>query len=157
MNQNHSFTCSIPSLSDTKIISKPADNKCVILLSSTLAPGPAANTAAMLLSSLCRTIPSLIGEDVQDKAQHVHSGLLTISVPVLKCSPKNLIQIAGQAENSGLFMTDFTVLAQSCRTYPEFISRMSQTAPEELEYLGAALYGNTQKVNHLSGSLPLYR
>ena len=52
---------------------------------------------------------------------------------------------------------DFTDLAQSCRTYGEFIEKMARTGPGELRYLGMALLGPRHQVDRLTGSLPLLR
>ncbi len=38
-------------------------------------------------------------------------------------------------------MVDFSDLAQGCKTYDEFISKMADTPESALEYLGIALCG----------------
>lgn len=52
---------------------------------------------------------------------------------------------------------DFTDLAQRCRTYGEYMEKMSAAAPEDLRYLGLALRGPRRQVDRLTGSLPLLR
>lgn len=52
---------------------------------------------------------------------------------------------------------DFSKLAQGCRTYDEFISKMHDTPERELSYIGIAICGGTKKVNALTGNMPLLR
>ncbi len=54
-------------------------------------------------------------------------------------------------------MVDFSDLAQSCKTYDEFIGRMAQVLESTLQYFGVAVCGTKKKVNKLTGSLPLLR
>ncbi|MDE7261111.1 MAG: DUF2000 domain-containing protein [Oscillospiraceae bacterium] len=52
---------------------------------------------------------------------------------------------------------DFSGLAQGCRTYGEFIEKMSAVSEPELTYLGVALCGPRKQVDRLTGSIPLLR
>lgn len=54
-------------------------------------------------------------------------------------------------------MVDFSDLAQSCKTYDEFIGRMAQVPESTLQYFSVAVCGAKKKVNKLTGSLPLLR
>ncbi len=54
-------------------------------------------------------------------------------------------------------MIDFSDLAQSCKTYPEFIERMSRTPEDSLTWLGLAICGSKKKINSLTGSMALLR
>ena len=54
-------------------------------------------------------------------------------------------------------MVDFSDLAQSCKTYDEFIGRMAQVPESTLQYCGGAGCGAAKKVDKLTGSLPLLR
>ena len=62
-----------------------------------------------------------------------------------------------ELEFADVAAVDFTDLAQSCRTYGEFIEKMARTGPGELRYLGMALLGPRHQVDRLTGSLPLLR
>lgn len=48
-------------------------------------------------------------------------------------------------------------MAQSCRTYDEFISRAAAAREEDITYLGIGIWGTKKQVNRLTGSLPLLR
>lgn len=60
-------------------------------------------------------------------------------------------------EFSSLTAIDFTDLAQGCKTYEEFIEKMSKSPADSLQYLGLTLCGPKKKVNKLTGNLPLLR
>ena len=60
-----------------------------------------------------------------------------------------------EPEFSDLSVSDFSDLAQSCKTYEEFISRMELVSERELNYFGIAICGAKKKVNKLTGSMPL--
>ena len=102
-------------------------DKCVLVIDEAMPRGLAANTAAILGITWGRLRPELVGEDVTDAAGAIHPGIIR------------------------------TDLAQSCRTYGEFIEKMARTGPGELRYLGMALLGPRHQVDRLTGSLPLLR
>ena len=54
-------------------------------------------------------------------------------------------------------MVDFTTLAQSCRTYEEYTSRMAETPESDLEYIGLGIFAHKKIVNKCTGSLKLIR
>ena len=70
---------------------------------------------------------------------HLHPGIIRTPVPVLSGRPETFQtrrrQLA-ELEFADVAAVDFTDLAQSCRTYGEFIEKMARTGPGELRYLG---------------------
>ena len=54
-------------------------------------------------------------------------------------------------------VVDFSDLAQGCKTYDEFISKMGNVSESTLQYLGLAICGPKKKVNKFTGSMPLLR
>ncbi len=136
------------------------NEKCVMVLDERLPPGAAANTAAILGITLGKRIPEAVGADVTDQSGSAHSGIIEIPVPVLKASPESLRELRErlyQPEFQDLTAVDFSDLAQSCRTYGEFIKKMGQVSESALQYLGVAVCGPRKKVGRLTGSLPLLR
>lgn len=104
--------------------------------------------------------PELVGEDVTDAAGAIHPGIIRTPVPVLSGRPETFQTLRRQLaelEFADVAAVDFTDLAQSCRTYGEFIEKMARTGPGELRYLGMALLGPRHQVDRLTGSLPLLR
>ena len=135
-------------------------DKCVLVIDEAMPRGLAANTAAILGITWGRLRPELVGEDVTDAAGAIHPGIIRTPVPVLSGRPETFQTLRRQLaelEFADVAAVDFTDLAQSCRTYGEFIEKMARTGPGELRYLGMALLGPRHQVDRLTGSLPLLR
>ena len=135
-------------------------DKCVLVIDEAMPRGLAANTAAILGITWGRLRPELVGEDVTDAAGAIHPGIIRTPVPVLSGRPgtfQTLRRQLAELEFADVAAVDFTDLAQSCRTYGEFIEKMARTGPGELRYLGMALLGPRHQVDRLTGSLPLLR
>ena len=134
--------------------------KCVMVLDEHLPLGLIANTAAILGITLGKKMPKVVGDDVTDQSGNIHLGIIEFPVPILKGSPERL-KIPREAlyapEFQDVTVVDFSDLAQSCKTYPEFLSKMHTAAEADLSYFGVALCGPKKKVNKLTGSLPLLR
>ena len=136
------------------------NEKCVIILDETLPLGLIANTAAILGITLGKTLPNVVGSDVTDASNCVHKGIIEFPVPILRGSRKTLREIREKLNRSefiDLTVADFSDLAQSCKTYQEFIQKMNQTAESALTYMGIAICGPKKQVNKLAGNLPLLR
>ena len=135
-------------------------DKCVLMIEGAMPRGLAANTAAILGITWGRLRPDLVGEDVTDGAGALHPGIIRTPVPVLSGGPETFQALRRQLaepEFADVAAVDFTDLAQSCRTYGEYIEKMAAAAPEDLRYLGLALRGPRRQVDRLTGSLPLLR
>lgn len=81
-------------------------------------------------------------------------GIIEFPVPILRGSPESIKALREklyEPDFQALTVVDFSDLAQSCKTYDEFIGRMST-----LQYFGVAVCG-AKKVNKLTGSLPFLR
>ena len=87
-------------------------------------------------------------------------GIIEFPVPILKGSPETIKKIREklyQPEFQDLSVVDFSDLAQSCKTYDEFIEKISQVPESSLQYFGLAICGSKKKVNKLTGNMPLLR
>ena len=136
------------------------NEKCVIVLDESLPLGLIANTAVILGITLGQKMPQIVGTDTIDKTGRTHLGIITFPVPILKANAealKMLWEKLYSEDFSDLTTADFSDLAQSCKTYSEFIEKMNATREEDLNYLGLAICGAKKKVNKLTGSLPLLR
>jgi hypothetical protein len=65
--------------------------------------------------------------------------------------------VQAAAVDDELFFVSFSALAQSCKTYDEYIDKMAATATTDLDSVGVGLHGPQKRVNRLVGSLPLLR
>lgn len=91
---------------------------------------------------------------------HEHLGIIEFPVPILKGSPEIIKAIREklyQPDFQDLAVVDFTDLAQGCKTYDEFISKMGNVSESTLQYFGLAICGPKKKVNKLTDSMPLLR
>ena len=136
------------------------NDKCVIVIDENLPLGIIANTAAILGITLGMKYPSVVGCDVKDADNNIHSGIIEFPVPILK-SNRNALNALSKTLKEELFddltIVDFTDLAQSCKTYDEFIEKMKGVSESDLNYFGVAICGEKKKVNKLTGSMPLLR
>lgn len=131
--------------------------KCAVIIDGSLPVGVIANIAAILGITAGMKAPYIVGEDVYDSEGSSHSGIIRFPVPVLKGNAEILKDIHKKAEELGISAADFTGLAQSCKTYDEYILKMSVSSESSLEYLGIAVFGDKRSVNRLTGSLPLLK
>ena len=131
-----------------------------MVISEHLPLGIIANTAAIMGITLGKKMPEVVGADVTDKTGREHLGIIEFPVPILKGNAESLKAIREklyEPEFSDLTVVDFSDLAQSCKTYDEFIGKMKNTAEVELNYFGIAICGAKKKVNKLTGTMALLR
>ena len=136
------------------------NEKCVMVIDENLPLGLIANTAAIMGITLGRDMPEVVGADVTDRSGRLHRGFIEFPVPILKAAPetiKALRERLYQPEFQDVTAVDFSDLAQSCKTYGEFIEKMALTSENDLQYFGVTLCGAKKKVNKLTGSMPLLR
>ena len=136
------------------------NEKCVMVIDERLPLGIIANTAAIMGITLGKKMPEVVGADVTDKTGREHLGIIAFPVPILKGNAESLKAIREklyEPEFSDLTVVDFSDLAQSCKTYDEFIGKMKNTAEVDLNYFGIAICGTKKKVNKLTGSMALLR
>lgn len=136
------------------------NEKCVMVIDESLPLGIIANTAAIMGITLGKQHPEVVGADVYDRTGNRHLGIIEFPVPILKGSKeviKTIRERLYEPEFSDLTVVDFSDLAQSCKTYEEFIEKMKVVFEEELNYFGIAIRGAKKKVNKLTGSMPLLR
>ena len=136
------------------------NEKCVMVIDENLPLGIIANTAAIMGITLGKKMPEVVGSDVVDKTGNEHLGIIEFPVPILKGnidSIKAIREKLYEPDFSDLTVVDFSDLAQSCKTYDEFIGKMGTAAEPDLNYFGIAICGTKKKINKLTGSMGLLR
>lgn len=136
------------------------NEKCVMVLDERLPLGFVANTAAILGITLGKEMPEIVGEDVEDEAGKLHLGIIEFPVPILRADTAKIKALREKLygeDFADVTAVDFSDLAQTCKTYAEFIEKMQRTGEDALHYFGVALCGNKKKINKLTGNLPLLR
>lgn len=136
------------------------NEKCVMVIDENLPLGLIANTAAIMGITLGKEMPEVVGRNVMDQDGYLHPGIIEFPVPILKADPaaiKDIREKLYETEFQDLYVVDFSDLAQGCKTYDEFIEKMSVTSQETLLYYGIGICEPKKKVNKLTGSLSLLR
>jgi hypothetical protein len=132
--------------------------KCVMVIDEALPLGLVANTATVLAITLGHRIASLVGPDVVDGSAHVHAGITTLPIPILKAQGAVIKAIRQQAVGAkNLLVVDFSHIARRAKTYQDYTQQMAAQTSPSIEYLGVALYGEKKAINKLTGNLPLLR
>lgn len=136
------------------------NEKCVMVIDEHLPLGIIANTAAIMGITLGKKMPEVVGVDVTDKTGNEHLGIIEFPVPILKGNAESIKAIREKLYDpdfSDLTIVDFSDLAQSCKTYDEFIGKMKDVSEADLNYFGIAICGTKKKINKLTGSMALLR
>jgi hypothetical protein len=133
-------------------------SKCAVIVSEVLPVGLAANAASVITMTLGRRVDGLIGPDVRDANGVLHAGIVLIPVPILIASAERIRTMRNELQSdTEAVCVGFTSLAQSCKTYGEYIEKMATFSTSDLEFVGVGLFGPKRLVNRLTGSLPLLR
>lgn len=134
--------------------------KCVMVIDETLPLGIITNTAAVMGVTIGKHLPQAVGPNVSDQTGYEHLGIIEFPIPILKGSKEIINELRTRLYEesfSDLKVVDFSDIAQSCKTYDEYIQKISVMPEDALTYFGIAICGNKQKVNKLTGSMPLLR
>jgi hypothetical protein len=129
--------------------------RCVVVVDEALAPGLAANAAAVMAMTLGMKVPALVGEGFVDGAGDEHPGLITTGLPVLRAKAEELPALRARAVAAEVGVVGFPRSGQTTTDYEHYRALVAQTdAPE---YLGLACYGDGKILRRLTGSLGLLR
>lgn len=136
------------------------NEKFVIVIDEELPLGIIANTAAIIGITLDKEMPETVGESVLDKNNYSHLGIIEFPVPILKADKEKIKEIRTKLYDEkfkDVVTVDFSDVAQSCKTYEEFIGKIKLVDEKDLTYFGIGMCGPKKLVNKLTGSLPLLR
>jgi hypothetical protein len=134
--------------------------KCVMVIDESLPTGIISNTAAVMGITLGKLMPEAVGSDVTDCTGTQHPGIIEVPVPILKGTRSQLRELRSRLyhpDYADMAVVDFSDVAQSCKTYDEFIDKIAAVPESELQYFGVAICGNKKQVNRLTGSMALLR
>jgi hypothetical protein len=129
--------------------------RCVVVVDESLAPGLAANAAAVMAMTLGTKVPAMVGEEFTDGAGERHPGLITTGLPVLRAAASELPALRAKALQAEVGVVGFPRSGQTTTDYEAFRELVAST--EAPEYLGLAFYGDGKTLRRLTGSLGLLR
>ncbi|WP_315138723.1 DUF2000 domain-containing protein [Achromobacter marplatensis] len=135
-----------------------AIHKCVIVVDKALGLGHAANAVSVIGVSMGRSVKGLVGPDMQSQDSVNYPGVIYAPLPILLSSNELLHEILGKAlVDNEINSIPFSALAQSCKTYQEYESRISEANSQSIELVAIGLIGPKKKISRLTGSLPLFK
>src|SRR4051812_37374022 len=94
--------------------------RCVVVVDEVLAPGLAANAAAVMALTLGTKVPALVGEEFVDGAGERHPGLITTGLPVLRASADALPALRARALEAEVGVVGFPRSGQTTTDYESF-------------------------------------
>lgn len=135
-----------------------AVHTCVIVVDSGLGVGHAANAVSVIGVSLGRSIEGLVGPDMQSRDGVNYPGVIYAPLPILMATNDYLraLQAAALADED-IHTMPFSALAQSCRTYQEYETRIAEAESSAIELVAIGLIGPQKKIRKLTGNLALFK
>ena len=127
----------------------------MVVLDEALAPGLAANAAAVMAMTLGTKVPTLVGDEFVNGAGERHPGLITTGLPVLRAPAAELAALRARAVEAEVGVVGFPICGQTTTDYEAFRALVAET--EAPEYLGLAFYGPAKTLRRLTGNLGLLR
>ncbi|GAA1156149.1 DUF2000 domain-containing protein [Kribbella jejuensis] len=128
----------------------------VVIIAAEAPIGVALNTAALLGVGLGSHHDGAVGPETTDAAGTPHTGMCAYPIPILRADDLTTLR-AQAAARDDITIHDMHQVAQQARTYEQMSTTLAGTKPEDIQYLGIALYGPRASVDSLTGALPLYR
>ena len=131
-------------------------NKMVVIIATDAPIGVALNTAALLGVGLGHHHDATVGPGTTDAAGTPHTGMCAYPIPILRADDLQGLREQAAARPD-ITIHDMHQVAQQARTYDQMSTTLAGTKPEDIQYLGLALYGPRRSIDSLTGALPLYR
>ena len=134
--------------------------KCVMVVDEAMPQGIIANSTAVMGVTIGKLFPEVVGQDVVDQTGYRHQGIIEFPIPILKGNRdflRDMRERLYEPNFEQLTVVDFFDVAQGCKTYSEYIEKMTHVPESAIDYFSLTLFGNKKQVNKLTGSLPLLR
>ncbi len=132
--------------------------KSVIIIEPNQPTALLINTASILGVILGDERKNIRGKDTFDLEGNIHKGVVKVPLPILQAGYEQIKEIWQKAKNQdNLFVADFSNVAQSCKSYEEYIEKCKNSSIDDFRFLGLALYVDKKKINKLTGFLKAFR
>lgn len=138
---------------------KYEDKKIVGIIATNVEASVALNVIGHLSIAIGKYSDSeIMGKPIiTDKTGVDHLGISQFPFIVTKVKPSKLKAAIEKAKsNSNLLVADYPREMLETRTDEELVTAISEKENEQLEYLGAIIYGNTEDVNEITGKFQLW-
>ncbi len=135
------------------------DKKIVGIIATNVDAATALNVIGHLAVSIGKySDAEIMGKKTLTDASGVdHLGISRFPFIVTKVKPSKLKAAIDKAkENKNLLVADYPRDMLETRTDEELINSVASKENDNLEYLGAIIYGNTEEVNEITGKFQLW-
>jgi len=133
-------------------------HKCTIVIDKDLPSGLAINASSVIGISFGKCIENLVGPDLKSKDNTNYPGVISSPLPVLLGQKSYILELQSIAEtNKEIFVIPFSSLAQSCRSYDEYGTKLSMEEQKNIELAAIGLVGPKKVITKLTGNLPLFK
>ena len=136
------------------------DKKIVGIIATNVDASVALNVIGHLSISIGKySDAEIMGKPIiTDKSGINHLGISRFPFIVTKVKAGKLkIAIEKAKNNPNLLVADYPKEMLETRTDDELVTSINTKENEELEYLGAVIYGNTEDVNAITGKFQLWK
>ena len=136
------------------------DKKIVGIIATNVEPAIALNVIGHLAISIGKYSDSeIMGQAIiEDKSNVKHLGISKFPFIITKVKPQKLkIAIEKAKSNSELLVADYPKDMLDTRTDSELIESIGNKENDELEYLGAVIYGDSKLVDEITGRFQLWK
>lgn len=136
------------------------DKKIVGIIATNVDPAVALNIIGHLSIAIGKySDDEIMGRPaLTDKTGISHMGISKFPFIVTKVKPNKLkIAIEKAKGNPNLLVADYPKDMLETRTDDELAESISSKTSEELEYMGAIIYGSTDEVNEITGKFQLWK
>lgn len=136
------------------------DKKIVGIIATNVDPAVALNVIGHLAISIGKySNNEIMGKAViTDRSGVDHLGISQFPFIITKVKASKLKNAIDKAkENPNLLVADYPKDMLETRTDDELVSSIASKENNELEYMGAVIYGNTADVNEITGKFQLWK
>lgn len=103
-------------------------------------------------------IEGLVGPDLHSRDGINYPGVIYAPLPILVSDNALLHSLQEKAlADEGVHVMPFSALAQSCKTYEEYESRISEADSPAIELVAIGLVGPKKLISKLTGNLALFK
>lgn len=136
------------------------DKKIVGIIATNVEASVALNVIGHLAIAIGKYSDSeIMGKPILlDKSNKEHLGISRFPFIITKVKASKLRAAIEKAKsNPNLLVADYPKEMLETRTDEELVSAVAAKEEEQLEYLGAVIYGNTKDVNEITGKFQLWK